>query len=100
MRLGHAVTPRLTLFITLVMNIDELPKFRDATLSRVLKKVEDINVEARYGIKDPTLSKEDKEVMEFFEEEIKERLKLRKQMRMCESYVNERPILPLRNRPE
>nr|GFC76107.1 hypothetical protein [Tanacetum cinerariifolium] len=53
-----------------VVNIDEFPKFCSATLSRVLKKVEEINVEACYGFKDPPLSKEDQEVMEFFEEQI------------------------------
>ncbi|GKD42502.1 hypothetical protein Tco_1267147 [Tanacetum coccineum] len=46
-----------------VMNIDELPKFYDATLNRVLRKVEEINVEARYRFKDPPLSKEEKEVI-------------------------------------
>ncbi|GJX03673.1 hypothetical protein Tco_0189589 [Tanacetum coccineum] len=46
-----------------VMNIDDLPKFYDATLKTVLRKVEEINVEARYGFKDPPLSKEEKEVM-------------------------------------
>nr|GEW16111.1 hypothetical protein [Tanacetum cinerariifolium] len=36
-----------------VMNIDELPKFCDATLSKVLKKVEEINFTTRYGLKIP-----------------------------------------------
>ncbi|GJQ92188.1 retrovirus-related pol polyprotein from transposon TNT 1-94 [Tanacetum coccineum] len=61
---------------------------------------DEINVEARYGFKDLPLSKEDKEVMEFFEEEIKERLKLRRQTRRWERYVKGRPILPLRDLPE
>ncbi|GJU21352.1 hypothetical protein Tco_1154694, partial [Tanacetum coccineum] len=39
-----------------VMNIDELPKFCDAMLTRVLKKVEEILLVARYGFKDPPLS--------------------------------------------
>nr|GEW41250.1 hypothetical protein [Tanacetum cinerariifolium] len=49
-----------------VMNINELPNFYDATLKRVLRKVEEIKVEAHYGFKDPPLSKEDKQVMELF----------------------------------
>ncbi|GKA87529.1 reverse transcriptase domain-containing protein [Tanacetum coccineum] len=39
-----------------VMNIEELPKLCDATLSKVLKKVKEINVEALYGFKDPPLT--------------------------------------------
>ncbi|GJS47397.1 hypothetical protein Tco_0597518 [Tanacetum coccineum] len=54
-----------------VMNIDELPKFYDATHSKVLKKVEEIIVAARYGFKDPPLNEEHKEVMGFLEKEIK-----------------------------
>ncbi|GKB49175.1 hypothetical protein Tco_0899928 [Tanacetum coccineum] len=69
------------------MDIKELSKFYDATLSKVLKKVEEINVEASYGSKDTPLSKEDKEFMKFFEEEIKECLKHRRQMMRWESYV-------------
>ncbi|GJZ33670.1 hypothetical protein Tco_0579106, partial [Tanacetum coccineum] len=82
------------------MDIKELSKFYDATLSKVLKKVEEINVEASYGSKDPPLSKEDKEFMKFFEEEIKECLKHRRQMMRWESYVNRIPILPLKDHLE
>ncbi|GKD63408.1 hypothetical protein Tco_1305516 [Tanacetum coccineum] len=64
-----------------VMDIEELPKFCDATLKKVLKKVWEINTEARYGYKDPPLSAEDKEVMGFFEEEIQKRLKHKDHMR-------------------
>ncbi|GJV35565.1 hypothetical protein Tco_1408042 [Tanacetum coccineum] len=82
-----------------VMNIDELQKFCDATLQRVLKNVKEINVEARHGFKDPLLSEKDKELMVLFDEEIEERLNYRRQMRRWESFVNERPIRPLRDRP-
>ncbi|GKE52069.1 hypothetical protein Tco_1487225 [Tanacetum coccineum] len=74
------------------MNIDELQKFSDATLKRVLKKISAINVEARHGFKDPPLNEKDKELMVLFEEEIEERLKYRRQMRRWESFVNGRPI--------
>ncbi|GJY31056.1 hypothetical protein Tco_0414551 [Tanacetum coccineum] len=63
------------------MNVDELQKFSDAILKRVLSKISAINVEARYGFEDPHLSKEDKELMILFEEEILERLKYHRQMR-------------------
>ncbi|GKD44691.1 hypothetical protein Tco_1269336 [Tanacetum coccineum] len=83
-----------------VMNVDELLKFYDATLKRVLKNVREINVEARHGFKDPPLSEKDKELMVLLKEEIKERLKYLRQMRMWENYVNESPILNHRERPE
>ncbi|GJV79543.1 hypothetical protein Tco_1515413 [Tanacetum coccineum] len=83
-----------------VMNINELPKFCDATLDRVLKKVKEIIVAARYGFKDSPQNEEHKKVMGFFEEEIKERLMFRRHMRRCESFVNGRPLLSLRGRPE
>ncbi|GJU54573.1 hypothetical protein Tco_1228287 [Tanacetum coccineum] len=83
-----------------VMNIDELLKFCDATLEKGLKNVREINVEARHGFKDPPLSIADQEIMVLFEEEIQERLKYRRQMRRCETYMNGRPILALKDRLE
>nr|GEY44049.1 integrase, catalytic region, zinc finger, CCHC-type, peptidase aspartic, catalytic [Tanacetum cinerariifolium] len=83
-----------------VMDIDELQKFYDATLYKVLKNVREITIEARHGFKYPPLSKKDKELMILFEEEIEERLKYRRQIRRWESFVNGRPIRPLRDRPE
>ncbi|GKA68632.1 hypothetical protein Tco_0768549 [Tanacetum coccineum] len=53
-----------------VMDIKELPKFCDATPKKKLMKVLEFSTEAHYGYKDPPLSEEDKEIMEFFEEEI------------------------------
>ncbi|GKC80797.1 hypothetical protein Tco_1131571 [Tanacetum coccineum] len=64
-----------------VTNIHELPKFFDATLKRVLKKIEKILLAANHGFKEPPLSEEHKEVMELCEAEIKERLKFRRHMR-------------------
>nr|GEU87610.1 reverse transcriptase domain, reverse transcriptase zinc-binding domain protein [Tanacetum cinerariifolium] len=43
-----------------VMNIDELRNFCDPTLNKVLKKVKEIVVVARYGYKDPPLNEEHK----------------------------------------
>nr|GFA65027.1 hypothetical protein [Tanacetum cinerariifolium] len=57
------------------MDIDELHMFSDATLKRVLRKINVINKEARHGIVKISLSTKDKELMALLEEEIKERLK-------------------------
>nr|GEU28862.1 hypothetical protein [Tanacetum cinerariifolium] len=43
-----------------VMNINELPKFCDATLNKVLKKVEEILLTACRGFKEPPLTEEHK----------------------------------------
>ncbi|GJX34620.1 hypothetical protein Tco_0246177 [Tanacetum coccineum] len=74
------------------MNVDELQKFSDATLKRVLRKISAINVKARHSFKNHPLNEKDKELMILFEEEIEERLKYRRQMRRWESFVNGRPI--------
>ncbi|GJX62686.1 hypothetical protein Tco_0295586 [Tanacetum coccineum] len=42
-----------------IMDIDEIPKFCDATLKRVLKEVKKINLDVKHGYADPTLSKDD-----------------------------------------
>ncbi|GJZ55592.1 hypothetical protein Tco_0610785 [Tanacetum coccineum] len=83
-----------------VMDIKEFPKLSNATLTNVLKKMKEINVEVRHGFKDPPLSKEDREVIELFEEEIHELLKHMKQMRRWKSYIGGRPILSIKDRPE
>ncbi|GKD32911.1 hypothetical protein Tco_1248420, partial [Tanacetum coccineum] len=57
------------------MDIDELHKFNDATLKKVLRKISVINKEARHGIINISLSNKDKELMALLEEEIKETLK-------------------------
>ncbi|GKE31432.1 hypothetical protein Tco_1450754 [Tanacetum coccineum] len=64
-----------------VMNIEEFPKFCNATLKKVLRKVQEISTEVRYRYKDPNLNAEDREIMKFFEEEIQGRLKYRDHMR-------------------
>nr|GEW62940.1 hypothetical protein [Tanacetum cinerariifolium] len=42
-----------------IMDIDEIPKFCDATLKRVLKEVKKINLDVKHGYADLTLSKDD-----------------------------------------
>ncbi|GKB63338.1 hypothetical protein Tco_0919524 [Tanacetum coccineum] len=49
-----------------VMDIDEIPKFCDATLERVLRNVEKINLDVKHGFKDPPLNEEDGGLMKFF----------------------------------
>ncbi|GJU75262.1 hypothetical protein Tco_1272332 [Tanacetum coccineum] len=83
-----------------VMDIREIPKFCDATLEKVVKEVSTIFFVARLGFKDLPLSELDRDIMELFDIEIKKRLKHQRQMRRCESFVNERPILLHRERPE
>ncbi|GKD04255.1 hypothetical protein Tco_1179229 [Tanacetum coccineum] len=74
-----------------VMDIDNIPKFCDATLKGV-ENVKKINLDVKHGYKDPPLSNEDAELMKFYEVDIQERLKHQDQMRRWESYVNGRPI--------
>ncbi|GJS74048.1 hypothetical protein Tco_0706889 [Tanacetum coccineum] len=64
-----------------VINIDEIPKLCDAIFNRVLENVRKINLDVKHGFKDPPLSKEDADLMKFFEEHIQDRLKHRVQMR-------------------
>ncbi|GKE44172.1 hypothetical protein Tco_1471456 [Tanacetum coccineum] len=55
-----------------IMNIDEIPKFCDTALKRVLEKVKKINLDVKHGYADLTLSKADAEFMQFYEEYIQE----------------------------
>ncbi|GJZ64465.1 hypothetical protein Tco_0620886 [Tanacetum coccineum] len=81
------------------MDIDELRKFIDATLKRVLRKISVINREA-HGIIKISLSNKDKELKALLKEEIKERLKYRDQMQRYESLVNGRQITSYVVHPE
>nr|GEU55749.1 hypothetical protein [Tanacetum cinerariifolium] len=83
-----------------VMRHQEIHKFYDATLKRVLEGLKSYNNDVKYGYVTSNLSKEDAEYLQLFEEEIKERLKHRKQMRRWEMYVNGRPLGSRRERPE
>ncbi|GJX77776.1 hypothetical protein Tco_0324587 [Tanacetum coccineum] len=83
-----------------VMRHQEIHKFCDATLKRVLEGLKSYNNDVKHGYVTPSLSKEDAEYLQLFEEEIEERLKHRDQMRWWEMYVNERPLGSRREHPE
>nr|GEV86211.1 hypothetical protein [Tanacetum cinerariifolium]GEV89633.1 hypothetical protein [Tanacetum cinerariifolium]GEW06049.1 hypothetical protein [Tanacetum cinerariifolium] len=65
----------------IAMDIDELQKFSDATLRRVLRKISVINMEANHEVVKISLSAKDKELMALLKEEIEETLKYHHQMR-------------------
>ncbi|GJS12174.1 hypothetical protein Tco_0368970 [Tanacetum coccineum] len=64
-----------------VMRHQEIHKLCDATLKRVLEGLKSYNNDVKHGYMTLSLSKEDAEYLQLFEEEIKERLKHRDQMR-------------------
>ncbi|GJX45400.1 retrovirus-related pol polyprotein from transposon TNT 1-94 [Tanacetum coccineum] len=78
----------------------EVHKFCDATLKRVLKGLKSYNNDVKYGYVTHNLSKKDVEYLQLFAEEIEERLKYRDQMRSWEMYMNGRPLGSRRERPE
>nr|GEU51593.1 hypothetical protein [Tanacetum cinerariifolium] len=82
-----------------VMGHQEIHKFRDATLKRVLEWLKSYNNDVKHGYVTPSLSKEYHEYLRMFKEEIEERLKHRNQMRRWEMYVNGRPLVTRRERP-
>nr|GEU71406.1 retrovirus-related Pol polyprotein from transposon TNT 1-94 [Tanacetum cinerariifolium] len=69
-----------------VMRHSEIHKFCDATLNRVLEGLKSYNNDVRYGYIKRELTKDEVEYLKFFEEEIEDRLKYRRQMRRWESY--------------
>ncbi|GJS05246.1 hypothetical protein Tco_0321754 [Tanacetum coccineum] len=83
-----------------VMRHQEIHKFCDATLKRVLEGLKSYYNDVKHGYVTPSLSKEDVECLQLFEEEIEERLKHHDQMRRWEMYVNRRPLGSRRERPE
>nr|GEZ27979.1 hypothetical protein [Tanacetum cinerariifolium] len=74
-------------------------KFCDATLKRVLEGLEKYNKNVKYGYADPSSSDYDAEYLGFYEEDIRECLKHRDQMRHWEMYVNGRPLRSRRDHP-
>ncbi|GKC47831.1 hypothetical protein Tco_1065553 [Tanacetum coccineum] len=58
-----------------VMRHQEIHKFYDTTLKRVLEGLKSYNNNVKHGYVTPSLSKEDAEYLQLSEEEIKERLK-------------------------
>nr|GEW20195.1 hypothetical protein [Tanacetum cinerariifolium] len=83
-----------------IMSLTEIPKFCDAMLDKVMKKVKLKIVESQYKSKTLVLGDLDLKIMEAFEREIEKRLKHRRQMRRCGLLVNERRILQCRVRQE
>ncbi|GJS60093.1 hypothetical protein Tco_0654877 [Tanacetum coccineum] len=63
-----------------IMDIDEIPKFCDATLKRVLEKGKKINLDVKHGYAKPVLSDQDAKLMRFFETYIQDHLKHPDQM--------------------
>nr|GEX44191.1 hypothetical protein [Tanacetum cinerariifolium] len=78
----------------------EIYKFCDATLKRVLEGLKSYNNDVRCVYNQRDLTKDEVEYLKLFEEEIKDRLKYRRQMRRWESYVNEIPLGQQREHPE
>nr|GEX82549.1 hypothetical protein [Tanacetum cinerariifolium] len=60
-----------------VVRHQEIHKFCDATLKRVLEGLKSYNNDVKHGYVTPSLNKEDAEYLQLFEEEIEERLKHR-----------------------
>ncbi|GJU54940.1 hypothetical protein Tco_1228654 [Tanacetum coccineum] len=71
-----------------VMRLQEIHKFCDATLKRVLEGLNSYNNDVKHGYVTPSLSKEDVEYLQLFEEEIEEWLKHHDQMRRLEILFN------------
>ncbi|GJZ03370.1 hypothetical protein Tco_0536645 [Tanacetum coccineum] len=78
----------------------DIHKFCDATLKRVLEKLESYNKDVKHEYADPSPTKNDVEHLCFYENDIRERLQHRGQMRRWEMYVNGRPLGPRRDRLE
>nr|GEV10010.1 hypothetical protein [Tanacetum cinerariifolium] len=78
----------------------EIHNFCDAILNIVLEGLKSYNNDVRYGYNQRDPTKDKVKYLIFFEEEIEDQLKYRRQMRMCESYVNGRPLGQRRERPE
>ncbi|GJU95830.1 hypothetical protein Tco_1320586 [Tanacetum coccineum] len=82
-----------------VMIHKEIHKFYDATLNRVLEGLEKYNKDVKYGYANPSPSDADAEYLRFYEEDIRECLRHRDQMRLWEMYLNGRPLRSRRDRP-
>nr|GEU68572.1 protein crowded nuclei 4-like [Tanacetum cinerariifolium] len=75
------------------MNLEELSKFCDATLEKVLNEVKLKIFETEFLNKAPLLESLDLMIMKTYKREIKKCLSHSEQMRRCESFVNGRLIL-------
>nr|GEW87245.1 hypothetical protein [Tanacetum cinerariifolium] len=65
-----------------MMRHSEIHKYCDATLNRVLECLRSYNNDVRYGYNQRDLTKDEVKYLKLFEEEIEDRLKYRRQMRM------------------
>ncbi|GKD64363.1 hypothetical protein Tco_1306471, partial [Tanacetum coccineum] len=75
-----------------VMRHQEVHKFCDATLKRVLEGLKSYNNDVKYGYVTHSLNKEDVEYLQVFAEEVEERLKYHDQMRRWEIYYEREKI--------
>ncbi|GKD35674.1 hypothetical protein Tco_1251183 [Tanacetum coccineum] len=81
-----------------VMYLEEIVKFCDATLEKVLNEVKLRMFESKFLKKPPLLGELDQDIMKAYEIDISKRLSHRQQMRRWESFVNGRLILPTMKR--
>ncbi|GJX06740.1 hypothetical protein Tco_0194672 [Tanacetum coccineum] len=81
-----------------VMYLEEIIKFCDATLEKVLNEVKLRMFESKFLKKPPLLGELDQDIMKAYEREISKRLNHRQQMRRWESFMNGRPIIPMMKR--
>nr|GEY68596.1 hypothetical protein [Tanacetum cinerariifolium] len=83
-----------------VMRHQEVHKFCDVTLKRVLEGLKSYNNDVKYGYVTYNLNKDQVEYLQLLIEEIEERLKFQDQMRRWEMYENGRSQGSRRERPE
>ncbi|GJV44853.1 hypothetical protein Tco_1429389 [Tanacetum coccineum] len=81
-----------------VMYLEEIVKFCDATLEKVLNEVKLRMFESKFLKKPPLLGEFDQDIMKAYEREISKRPSHQQQMRRWESFVNGRLILPTMKR--
>ncbi|GJY50894.1 hypothetical protein Tco_0441741 [Tanacetum coccineum] len=81
-----------------VMYLEEIVKFCDATVEKILNEVKLRMFESKVLKKPPLLGELDQDIMKAYEREISKRLSHRQQMRRWESFVNGRPIIPTMKR--
>nr|GEV69046.1 hypothetical protein [Tanacetum cinerariifolium] len=76
-----------------IVDLEEIPKFCDATMEKVLNEVKLKIFKTEFKTKTLLLGKLDLKIMKAYEMEIMKRLKHRKQMIRWELFANGRPIL-------
>ncbi|GJV14289.1 hypothetical protein Tco_1359612 [Tanacetum coccineum] len=83
-----------------VMRHSKIHKFCDAMLNRVLEGLKSYNNDVKYGYVQKDLTKDETEYLKLFEEEIEERLKHQRQMRIWEIIMNQEEIRQVTARDE